>query len=87
MQAIREIVRQVTERAAASNSPNAQTSVVLKEVMQQLGSGAHSLEVQQEILTAFQDLFRSGDFSWGYNVDNPGEPFFHKSRRAPGTGH
>jgi hypothetical protein len=29
------------------------------------------------LLTAWQNLFRNGQLSWGYDVENPSAPFFH----------
>jgi hypothetical protein len=54
----------------------AQETVVLRKAAEQLGIG-DDLRRQQRLLTAWQDLFRSGRLSWGYNVDNPSAPFFH----------
>lgn len=31
----------------------------------------------QFILSAWHDLFRDGELSWGYDLDNPNSPFFH----------
>ncbi len=53
---------------------NLQTSVVLKEVAQEIGSSGVS---EEAILTAFYDLFRVGYVAWGFNLSNPNPPFFH----------
>ncbi len=53
----------------------AQEGVVLREAKQRLSP--KSLAEQQQILEAWQRLFVEGELSWGYNLDNPGSPFFH----------
>jgi hypothetical protein len=58
----------------------AQDMVVLRMAAERLGVGA-DLERQQRLLTAWHDLFRSGQLAWGYDVDNPTAPFFHLPRR------
>jgi len=32
---------------------------------------------EQKILDVWHSLFTEGCLSWGYNLDNPREPFFH----------
>lgn len=54
----------------------AQESVVLRRAAEGLKVG-NSLREQQRLLTAWQNLFRNGQLSWGYDVDNPSAPFFH----------
>jgi len=58
----------------------AQDSVVISDAVEQLRIG-NDLAAQQELLTAWHDLFRDGILSWGYNADNPGAPFFHRTNR------
>lgn len=59
----------------------AQDTVVLSDAVEQLRIG-NDLTAQQDLLTAWHDLFREGTLSWGYNVDNPSAPFFHLRRNA-----
>ena len=67
-------------QAAYDKGPGfAQESVVLHEVVDQLGYHG-DLQSQQDLLTAWHNLFRAGKLSWGYNVENPGPPFFHIPR-------
>jgi hypothetical protein len=54
----------------------AQESVVLREAAERLRV-QDNLRDQQQLLTCWHDLFREGKLSWGYDVDNPGAPFFH----------
>lgn len=58
----------------------AQESVVLREAVERLGI-EDDLERQQDLLTSWHDLFRKGELSWGYDVDNPSAPFFHRVKR------
>jgi hypothetical protein len=53
---------------------------VLHEVFERMGGRSknpRSDEVQQRILTCWHDLFRSGELSWGFNLQTPNSPFFH----------
>jgi hypothetical protein len=61
----------------------AQEGVVLHEVFQKIGGRSKNRdeELQQRILTCWHDLFRSGELSWGYNLDTPNSPFFHVPAR------
>jgi hypothetical protein len=56
----------------------AQQSVVLREVGQRLR--AATLEQQQAILSAWHKLFQTGKLAWGYDLDNPGPPWYHFPR-------
>jgi len=61
-----------------------QEGVALHEVSEKIGGrnrDLRSTEMQQRILTCWHDLFRSGDLSWGYNLDTPNSPFFHVPAR------
>lgn len=39
-------------------------------------------EMEEAILTAFHDLFRTGYLAWGSNLTNPDPPFFHITMRG-----
>jgi hypothetical protein len=53
-----------------------QQGSILQELQQRLGwSQPH--EMQEAILTCWYDLFRNGILSWGYNLSNTDQPFFH----------
>src|SRR5580698_322490 len=55
---------------------NLQSGAVLGEARRRLGN-VHGLEFEQALLTAFNDLFRTGYLAWGLNLSNPNPPFFH----------
>jgi hypothetical protein len=62
-------------RDATKKGPGyAQEVVVLREAAEILRSA--TLRDQQELLTQWHDLFRSGELDWGYDIDNPNAPFF-----------
>lgn len=54
----------------------AQERVVLREAAARLHI-EEDFRQQQLLLTAWHKLFLDGKLSWGYNIDNPGLPFFH----------
>ena len=78
---LRTIVKQVANTMVSKGPGFAQESVVLRAAFDELA--APDLETQQMLLTCWHDLFREGVLAWGYDVDNPGAPFFHFSRRDP----
>ena len=53
-----------------------QSRGVLEETRSRL-NGGRDIILEQAILAAFQDLFRTGHLSWGYDFCNPDPPFFH----------
>jgi hypothetical protein len=63
----------------------AQQGVVLRAAEKQYGGDLQTIDDRfqqalrrwQFILTAWHDLFRDGELSWGYDLDNPDSPFFH----------
>jgi hypothetical protein len=62
--------------ACAKKGPGfAQEGVVLHEARSELRP--KSLRDEQRILEAWHRLFADREFAWGYNLDNPGAPFFH----------
>jgi len=59
-----------------------QESVVLREGARRLKISG-DLSDQQRLLNAWHDLFRAGKLYWGYDIDNPGQPFFHFPQEEP----
>ena len=62
----------------------AQEGVVLREARSEFGPG--NLEDQQLTLEAWHCLFKDAVFDWGYDLDNPGAPFFHQAVQRAATG-
>jgi hypothetical protein len=60
----------------------AQQGVVLAHVLESIPEKKRH-EIQQFVLTCWHDLFVQGKLSWGYNLDNPGPPFFHIPASVP----
>ena len=62
--------------AFAGKGPGyAQQGVVLREVHQRVQP--KTIKEEQRILDAWHRLFAEGRLAWGYDLDNPGPPFFH----------
>ena len=55
----------------------AQSASVLVEAGREL-KVAGDLAEEQKLLDAWNNLFRDGKLSWGYNLMNPSAPFFHR---------
>lgn len=53
----------------------AQEGVVLREARRRLS--LQGVLEEQVLLDCWHDMFRDGELEWGYNIDNPGPPFFH----------
>ena len=66
----------IAEECLAKGPGYSQEGVVIREATQRLQL-RNNLPMQQKLLTCWHDLFREGPLSWGYDVDNPGSPFFH----------
>jgi hypothetical protein len=81
---IKDLVLQVATEKARSGPGWAQEGVVLREVGERLsrGNGQPNLQVQQDILNAWHDLFFEKKLAWGYDLDNPNSPFFHVREAA-----
>lgn len=75
---IKDRLFRIAERLCQNGPGFAQEGLALREARQQFPAG--SLEHEQEILDCWHDLFREGRLGWGYNLANPGFPFFHISR-------
>ncbi len=74
------VLRTATE--SAEKGPGwAQEGVVLRAVGERLLGRSNGqdpdLQLQQRILNAWHDLFAERKLAWGYDLDNPGAPFFH----------
>lgn len=72
---ILDVARNVIETGGANF---AQEQIVLRQVAQKLNVRG-DLEAEQFILTCWNNLFRDGTLSWGFNIDNPSRPWFHFS--------
>lgn len=73
---ITDMLRRVAEECSERGPGYAQQSVAVREAAKRLDIGS-DLATQQELLTCWHELFRSGVLAWGYDLDNPGPPWFH----------
>lgn len=83
--ALKQKVLDAAKRCAVGGPAYAQQRPVFDEVAVALGGGTYTrldLNIQQAILTCWHDLFREGELSWGYDLDNPDSPFFHIPERT-----
>ena len=62
-------------------SQSLQQSSVLNGAASKLGV-RHSPDLEQAILTQWNELFRTGLLAWGLNLSNPDPPFFHLTERG-----
>jgi hypothetical protein len=76
---IKELVWQVAADSAEKGPGWAQEGVVLRAIHERVPKNGHDLDLktQQAILNAWHDLFTEKKLAWGYDLDNPGSPFFH----------
>src|SRR5437588_13078483 len=63
------------------SGPTLQQSSILDAAARRLGAN-HNPDLEQAILTQWDDLFRTGLLSWGLNLANPNPPFFHLTERG-----
>ncbi|NQV27204.1 MAG: hypothetical protein HQ518_22885 [Rhodopirellula sp.] len=74
-------LRKIAIDCSSKGPGYAQEGVVLREARNALGPC--SLHDEQMILEAWHSLFTDGELAWGYNLDNPGSPFFHQVAYQP----
>jgi hypothetical protein len=72
---LEETLMDLAHQCLAKGPGYAQEGVVLREAYARFRP--RTLEEQQRILDAWHGLFMAGKLSWGYDLDNPGPPFFH----------
>ncbi len=67
----------ISEQSAdAGADGNLQTNSLLPEVGRRVAARGN-IELEQAILSQFQELFRTGYLAWGHNLSNPNPPFIH----------
>ena len=61
-----------------------QSGSILSAASEALGiRGDHDME--EALLTAFHELFRTGYLAWGFNLSNPSPPFCHVTEQGRKT--
>ena len=74
-------LRQIAMDFISKGPGYAQEGVVLRKAKSDLEP--RELAQEQMILEAWQRLFIDGELAWGYDLDNPGPPFFHWVTKQP----
>ena len=80
---LKEGLRRIAHECLFHGPGYAQEGVVLREARKVLDP--RELAHEQMILEAWHCLFANGELDWGYDLDNPGSPFFHQVSRQPAT--
>jgi hypothetical protein len=70
---ILEVAKEIIEK---NGSSFAQEQIVLRIVADRLKMKGDQ-DREQFLLTCWNELFRDGTLSWGFNIDNPSRPWFH----------
>ncbi len=73
-EALLDVVRKLDEK---KHGGNLQQTSVLNAVQEALMPPHGNPQLEEAILTAWNDLFRTGLLSWGFNLNNPDPPFLH----------
>jgi hypothetical protein len=83
---IRAVILQVIneENPTAMPSNSLQISNILSRASERLDY-RHDQAKELAILRHFYDLFRTGYLAWGFNLSNPGPPFFHVTEHGRRT--
>ena len=79
-----EIRRILLEVINEHETDDMQSGTVLGKAQDRLGI-RNDLEMEQALLTFWNDLFRNGYLSWGYNLCNPDPPFCHLTEQGRRT--
>ena len=75
---VREVLLSlVYEMSATRKGGNLQQSTLLDAAAKKLVPYHGNPDLEEAILTQWQELFRTGLLAWGYNLSNPNPPFFH----------
>jgi hypothetical protein len=74
-----EVVREASQRGPGVF----QSRYVLEQAAERLR--IRGVANEQALLTAWNDLFRSGLLGWGYDLSNPSAPFLHLTSRGNAT--
>lgn len=80
---IRQILLQIIDEQNPSDPEmsNLQQNGIISEASRRLGI-SRNIHEEQELLSEWYELFRTGYMSWGHNVPNPNPPFCHVTRKG-----
>jgi hypothetical protein len=77
---LKDRLREIARDCEAKGPGYAQEGVVLREARRILAP--QTLADERMILEAWHRLFHEGELEWGFDLDNPGAPFFHHPTTA-----
>lgn len=78
---IRRVILEIVNEFSGRDS-SFQAGSVLEEAENRLIVDRNNIDLEQAILTAWYDLFRTGYLAWGYNLANPNPPFCHLTEQG-----
>jgi hypothetical protein len=71
-----EVLLKIARECIEEGPGYAQEMIALRQAAEDLNIG-DDLKEQQRLLTVWQNLFRTGQLSWGFDIGTPNAPFFH----------
>lgn len=78
---IRKVLLEVVAEYSRQGSGMFQSGIVVGEAAQRLGF-TRDVSLQQALLTAWDDLFRTGYLGWGHDISNLAPPFLHLTEQG-----
>lgn len=79
--ALLEIIQEATSRDRMSASLQTNSILDLNKIRPRIDPQDYE-SLEQEILTQWHELFRTGYLAWGLNLSNPNPPFFHVTNQG-----
>ena len=77
---IKQVILDIIKENSERQDQFLQQNPILSESANRLDIKGN-IELEQLLLTEWNNLFRSGYLSWGSNLSNPNPPYFHVSVR------
>jgi len=83
-QSIRELLLNTihAQQPPPNSSGGMQQISILQAVERKLNIRHEDRDLEQAVLTEWNELFRTGILAWGLNLQNPNPPFFHLTDRG-----
>jgi hypothetical protein len=80
---IRALLLEIVNQHAGLGPGSQQQSTILGALQRRIEpTQTMTASLQQDILTVWYDLFRTGYLAWGADLGNPDPPFYHLTRRG-----
>lgn len=77
--ALLEIIQE--QMPTGQTAPNLQTGAILDKVSKRINTQGYE-NLEEEILTQWHELFRTGYLAWGLDLCNPNPPCFHVTKQG-----